>query len=155
MRRSATGRGGRAYVPHSRISFPIEPGPTLNTGNLTNPAIFFAGEDDTIVRPQYVRAEYDRATQVPAAYAELANATHFTALGNAGGFRSAATAWARWQLADDTTAAALFAGTTPDLADDPAWSAYESNARLRALDGGNDPGPEPEPECEWWQWWCD
>jgi len=129
--------------PRVDTVFPLEPAPTFSTGSLTGPAIFFAGQNDTIVQPTWVRREYQGVTQAPAAYAELAGATHFTAVGDVGGFRAALTAWARWQLGGDEAAAALFAGSSPGLADDPAWSAYESNAALQALDPGDNPADDP------------
>jgi hypothetical protein len=132
--------------PRVDTVFPLEPAPTFSTGNLTIPAIFFAGEADTIVQPSWVHTEYAGVTQAPAAYAELAGATHFTAIGDVGGFRAALTAWARWQLGGDETAAALFAGPNPGLASDGAWSAYESNAAMQALDPASAPAPEPDPE---------
>lgn len=129
--------------PQVDTVFPLEPAPTFATGNLTVPALFFAGQNDTIVQPSWVRSEYEGVTQAPAAYAELAGATHFTAIGDVGGFRGALTAWARWQLGGDQSAAALFAGPDPGLAGDPAWSVFEPNAALQAVNPADGPGPDP------------
>lgn len=140
------GGGGATTAGHDpRVDtvFPLEPAPTFSTGRLTIPAIFFAGQNDTIVQPSWVRSEYEGVTQAPAAYAELAGATHFTAIGDVGGFRAAATAWARWQLGGDQAAGALFAGPNPGLAGDAAWSVYESNAALQALTPADGASPDP------------
>jgi len=121
-------------------------------------ALFFAGQRDTLVSPALVRRDFTRTTGIPAAYAELAGASHFEPVGSGGDFRGALTAWARWRLAGDTAAAALFAGTSPQLASDARWSGFESNALLRAIPpGGTTPPPATPPtapDCEWWQWWC-
>jgi hypothetical protein len=101
-------------------------------------AMFFAGGSDTIVSASSVRARYTGVT-IAAGYAELAGASHFVPVGNAGGFRGPATAWFRWQLMGDTTACGVFIGANPALASDPAWSEYETNSRLRSMScgGGN------------------
>jgi alpha-beta hydrolase superfamily lysophospholipase len=153
---SQGGGGAVAAGRDARVDtvFPLEGWRADPTGLRATSAIYFAGENDTIVSPSSVRQDFTQTTGVPAAYAELAGASHFTAVGNAGGFRGVATAWARWQLADDANAAPLFEGTSPGLGSDPAWSEYEANALLRG--GGNpDPDPDPDPECPWWAWWCD
>ena len=73
---------------------------------------------------------FDQSTGIPAAYAELAGATHFTPVGDAGGFRGPATAWARWQLADDTNGRGLFVGASCGLCTSADWE-YEANSRLQ------------------------
>ncbi|HEY8547619.1 MAG TPA: hypothetical protein VIL36_21300 [Acidimicrobiales bacterium] len=107
-------------------------------------AMFFAGQSDTIVSPSSVRSRYT-GVSIAAGYAELGGASHFVPVGDAGGFRGPLTAWFRWQLMGDTTARDVFVGTNPGLAADPAWTAYETNARLRALAGEPGPGPGPGP----------
>jgi hypothetical protein len=103
-------------------------------------AIFFAGQADTIVNPALVKGCFNQADDFPAAYAEAAGATHFTPANNGGTFRGAATAWARWQLAGDAEAGALFTGASPGLASSQEWSVYEANDLLRDL---GTPAPEP------------
>jgi Chlorophyllase enzyme len=107
-------------------------------------AMFFSGQSDTIVSASSVRARYT-GVSIAAGYAELGGASHFVPVGNAGGFRGPSTAWFRWQLMGDTTARGLFVGSAPGLDTDPAWTAYETNARLQALGGGPGPGPGPGP----------
>jgi Chlorophyllase enzyme len=98
-------------------------------------ALFFAGASDTIVSPTSVRGRYT-GVSIAAGYAELAGASHFVPLGNAGGFRGPSTAWFRWQLMGDATARGQFVGANPAMASNPQWTRYETNARLQALDGG-------------------
>jgi hypothetical protein len=107
-------------------------------------AMFFAGQSDTIVSASSVRARYT-GVSIAAGYAELGGASHFVPVGNAGAFRGPATAWFRWHLMGDTTARNVFVGASPTLDTDPAWTAYETNARLQALSGGPGPGPGPGP----------
>jgi hypothetical protein len=119
-----------------KTTAPLEPWSGNQIGlQDSDTAMFFAGQNDTIVSPSSVRSRYTGVT-IPAGYAELAGASHFTALGSAGGFRGAATAWFRWQLMGDTTAQAQFVGPNPALDTSPQWSAYETNARLQALGSG-------------------
>jgi hypothetical protein len=112
-------------------TFPIEGGFFSGQGSYRTPVLFLAGEFDSLSTG--IRQQYDRATGVPAAYAELAGATHLTALGNAGGFRAGATAWARWQLMGDTQARSQFVGLLCGLCTSSAWSEYVANTRLQSL----------------------
>ena len=80
-----------------------------------------------------VRGSYTGSSGIPAAYAELAGATHFVPVGNAGGFRGPATGWARWHLAGDGNGRGLFVGAGCGLCSSPEWSAYEANPRLQEL----------------------
>ena len=125
------GAGGAISVTRdARIDtiFPLQGygGPRGTTAT----ALYFAGQDDTIIAPSTVRSSFTQSSAIPAAYAELAGATHFTPIGNAGGFRGPATAWARWQLADDTNGRGLFVGASCGLCTSPDWE-YEANARLQ------------------------
>ena len=134
---SQGGAGAVRAAMDARVDtvFSIE-GATTPPG-VRGPAIVFAGENDSLRTS--VRAAYDAATAIPAAYAELAGAGHLEPLGDGGGFRGAATAWARWQLMGDTTARGQFVGAGCGLCDSNEWSTYVANPRLG--DGG--PGPEP------------
>jgi hypothetical protein len=85
-----------------------------------------AGQLDTIMSPQSVRATY-QAMRVPAAFGVLNGATHVTGAGNGGGFRFAVTAWARWHLMDDENGRAQFVGTRCGLCSSLSWR-YETNA---------------------------
>jgi dienelactone hydrolase len=96
------------------------------------PTIYFVGQNDTTVRPDDVQRAYAAGTG-PTAFAELAGASHLTALGNSGGFRSAVTAWARWQLNGDTTARGQFLGSGCALCNTQVWSRYLRNASFNAL----------------------
>jgi hypothetical protein len=128
------GAGGAVATtrdPRIDTIFPLQGFGSPDSTTVT--AIYFAGQNDTIVSPSIVRSQFDNSTGIPAAYAELAGASHFTPLGNAGGFRGAATAWARWQLAGDTNGRPLFVGTNCGLCTSPAWSEYEANPRLQNL----------------------
>lgn len=130
-----------AKDPRVDTTFPIEPW-LGNEAGLTTTALYLAGQVDDIIPPATVRARYDRSTGIPAAYAELAEATHFTpVVENAGGFRGVTTAWILWQLKRDQTARGLFVGENCGLCASPQWSAYEANAQLQAY---QPPAEEPE-----------
>jgi hypothetical protein len=128
----AGGAVATARDPRVDTIFPLQGygAPTARAG-LT--AIYFAGQNDTILTPAIVRSSFTGSSGIPAAYAELAGATHFVPIGNAGGFRGPATAWARWQLAGDSNGRGLFVGAGCGLCSSPEWSAYEANARLQNL----------------------
>lgn len=128
-----------------KTTAPLEPWSQNQSGlQDSDTAIFFAGQNDTIVPPSTVRARYT-GVNIAAAYAELAGASHFTAVGNVGGFRGPATAWFRWQLMGDTNARGLFVGANCGLCDSNDWSVYEANARLQSLGGGGGGGGEEPP----------
>ena len=99
----------------------LEPGPLADPTKLHGPALFLAGEEDTIVDPdRLVLPLYEKAAQVPAWYAELGGATHFTPVPDGGGFRGVITAWFRYNLSGDQRAAAEFTGAC-GLCTDPAF----------------------------------
>lgn len=114
---------------------PIQPGPLAATSAVHGPALYLAGQNDTIVRPAWVRAFYTATTQVPAIYAELAGATHFTTVGDGGGFRGITTAWFRYHLAGDQSARSMFYGPGCGICSDSAWSKVERNARALQIPG--------------------
>jgi dienelactone hydrolase len=131
-----------AADPRVDTTFPIEGGFFAGSAfTYRVPTLFMAGENDTLKTG--IRAQYD-ATRVPAAYAELAGASHLTALGNAGGFRAAATAWARWQLMGDAAARNQFVGSNCGLCSSSTWAVYEANSQLGGGSGGNPPPPPGE-----------
>jgi hypothetical protein len=139
------GGGGAVQAgadPRVDTVFPIEGCFGGTSGLDDTSAIFLAGQSDAIVSPILVRGCFTGA-DFPAAYAEAAGATHFTAIGDGGVFRAAATAWARWHLAGDTEAAGLFVGDTPGLASSSGWSEFETNEALRSL--STTPSTPPEP----------
>lgn len=107
----------------------IQPGPLASTTGLHGPALFLAGQRDVIVWPPLVRAFYDSATQVPAVYAELKGATHFTTVGDGGGFRGLTTAWFRAHLMGDPQARAEFYGPDCGYCADSILSGFRRNAR--------------------------
>ncbi|MGW4525834.1 poly(ethylene terephthalate) hydrolase family protein [Amycolatopsis sp. NPDC004378] len=116
--------------PLVTTTVPIEPGPLGSVPALHGPVFFLAGQFDVIVPPGLlVLPRYYAASQVPAVYGELAGATHFTAAGDAGGFRGAITAWFRYWLAGDPQARGVFFGPGCTLCADPAWSKVLRNAK--------------------------
>jgi Chlorophyllase enzyme len=116
------------------VTFPIQGGASPPP---RGPFISFSGENDTLKTGN--RTAYNAATNIPAAYAEAAGASHLEPLGNGGAFRGASTAWARWHLMGDTTARSQFVGSNCGLCDSSEWAVYEANPRLQEL-GGGDPG---------------
>jgi Chlorophyllase enzyme len=128
-----------------KTTFPLEPWSQNETGlQNDDTAMFFAGENDTVVPSSSVRARYE-GVSIPAGFAELAGADHLTPLSDAGGFRGASTAWALWQLTGDTAAQSLFVGADCGLCTSSDWSAYEANAQLGSAGGGSTPPSEEAP----------
>jgi hypothetical protein len=152
---SGHSQGGGAAMAAARdprvdTTFPLAPRQGDPTG-IVGSALYLAGHDDTVVTPNSVRDDYEGSGPI-AAYAELADADHFTGLGDGGGFRAAATAWARWQLMGDTAARRLFAGAGCGLCSSGAWSAYQATGGdLRAAgagaNGGGDGADAPPAAC--------
>lgn len=123
-----------------KTTAPLEPWSQNQTGlQSSDTAMFFAGESDTVVPPNTVRDRYN-GVSIAAGYAELAGASHFVPVGNAGNFRGALTAWMRWQLMGDATARGQFVGANCGLCTSSQWSDYVANARLQALGGGGGGG---------------
>lgn len=119
--------------PLVTTTVPIEPGPQGSVAALHGPVFFLGGRLDTIVPPALlVIPRYQAASQVPAVYGELGGATHFTPVGDGGGFRGAITAWFRFWLSGDERARGVFFGPGCTLCADPAWSKVLRNAK--ALD---------------------
>lgn len=149
---SQGGGGAEAAAFDERVdtTFPLQPWLGDPSG-IEGSAFFMAGEDDSLVSPSSVRRDFTQSSDIPAAYGELANASHFEPVGDGGDFRAAATAWARWQLMDDTIAEGYFVGSDCVLCTSNDWSEYEANSLLDS--GGGDDPPSDEPP--WWCWWCD
>jgi pimeloyl-ACP methyl ester carboxylesterase len=142
---SQGGSGAVRAAADSRVdtTFPIEGGFFAGSAfTYRVPTLFLAGENDTLKTG--IRAQYDATRNVPAAYAELAGASHLVPLGNGGGFRAAATAWARWQLMGDTAARNQFVGANCGLCSSNEWAVYEANSLLGGGGGGNEPPPSGE-----------
>ncbi|HEY8524525.1 MAG TPA: hypothetical protein VIL48_06160 [Acidimicrobiales bacterium] len=142
---SQGGSGAVRAAADSRVdtTFPIEGGFFAGSAfTYRVPVLFLAGENDSLRTG--IRAQFDATRDVPAAYAELAGASHLVPLGDGGGFRSAVTAWARWQLMGDTNARNQFVGPNCGLCSSPDWSVYEANA---LLGGGGSEEPPPGGEC--------
>lgn len=108
---------------------PIQPGPLAVPSAIHGPSLYLAGQNDTIVRPAWVHAFYTATTRVPAIYAELAGATHFTTVGDGGGFRGITTAWFRYHLADDQSAHSVFYGPGCGICSGSTWLKVERNTK--------------------------
>ncbi|ANY08017.1 poly(ethylene terephthalate) hydrolase family protein [Pseudonocardia sp. HH130630-07] len=97
--------------PLVRTTVAVQPGPVALPERLRGPVLYLAGGADVVVVPELVvRPFYERTRRVEAAYAELRGAGHLEPVPDGGGFRGLITAWFRYQLAGDATAARLFAG---------------------------------------------
>jgi dienelactone hydrolase len=135
---SQGGGGAIAAGADSRVgtTIPIEPGPQGSIGALHGPMFILAGQVDFIVPPALlVIPRYNQATQIPAIYGELAGASHFTPVGDGGGFRGAMTAWFRFWLMGDEQARPVFFGTSCQLCTDRAWSDVRRNTLARGIPG--------------------
>ncbi|MGK5555461.1 alpha/beta hydrolase family protein [Actinomadura kijaniata] len=136
LRRVAAGghsQGGAGAInaaadPRVVTAVPIQPGGRADGARLRGPALFLAGQKDPIVTPAEVRRYFDAAGQVPAIYAELRGADHFTPLADGGAYRGPTTAWLRATLLGDARARALFFGPGCGYCGDPRWSAFVRNA---------------------------
>ncbi|WP_156753307.1 poly(ethylene terephthalate) hydrolase family protein [Actinokineospora pegani] len=107
----------------------LQPGPLATPERLHGPILFLSGERDSIVDPErLVLPLYERSAGVPAWYAELAGATHFTPVPDGGGYRGVITAWFLYNLTGDQRAAAEFTGAC-GLCADPAYSDVRRNPR--------------------------
>jgi hypothetical protein len=148
---SQGGGGAIETAADSRVdtAFPFEG--WLAEGSDVRPgatAFYMAGENDTIVSSSSVEADFNDTDHAPAAFGELDGASHFTPVGNGGGFRGAATAWARWMLMGDGNGSGLFQGANCGLCTSSAWSDYEANSLLQQFDTPDpDPDPDPDPQC--------
>jgi Chlorophyllase enzyme len=134
----AAGAVRAAADPRVDTMFPIEGGAS-NVTERPDSALYLAGEGDPFNTS--MRTAFDAAS-IPAAYAEVAGASHLTPLGSGGTFRAGAAAWALFQLRGDTTARAQFVGGDCGLCASDAWSEYAANEMLGSA-GGEDPAPPP------------
>lgn len=134
--------GGGAIVaaadPLVTAVVPIMPGPQGSDAAIRGPALYIAGQSDYVVPSWYVRSRFSKATQVPAAFAELRGASHFVP--NTAGtprlrLTGALVSWFRFWLSDDEAARSVFFGSPTGLGSDTAWSRYERNARATAIPG--------------------
>ncbi|WBQ04653.1 poly(ethylene terephthalate) hydrolase family protein [Kribbella sp. CA-293567] len=107
---------------------PIQPGPLAASGKLKGPALFLSGGRDTIVPAALVVAMWKQATQVPAVYGSLREATHLEPSGDGGGYRGVVTAWFAYRLTGNTAAAAEFTGPACGLCVDAAWTDVRRNS---------------------------
>ncbi|MBO2457580.1 alpha/beta hydrolase family protein [Actinomadura violacea] len=112
---------------------PIQPGPLATTSGVHGPALYLAGQNDTIVDPAWVHDFYARTTQVPAFFAELAGATHFTTVGDGGEFRGITTAWFRYHLSGDRQARSVFYGPDCGICSGSTWLKVERNAKAQQV----------------------
>lgn len=142
---SQGGVGALASSNDSRVdaTMPVEGAFSANGGDV--PTLFLAGENDTIARPSQIFDTYEDADDVPAAYVELANASHFTPANDGGYFPAVTTAWARWHLMGDEEAKGWFVGSG-NLGSQSQISDYQVNGEFESTYGGGDPGPGGD-EC--------
>jgi len=116
--------------PRVKTTIPIQPGPLALPSYLHGPTLYLAGQYDVIVFPALVQAFYNNSEHVPAIYAELAGATHFTTIGDGGGFRGITTAWFALQLQNDERARGLFYGPNCGICSGSTWLNVKRNAKI-------------------------
>ncbi|MGP4029236.1 poly(ethylene terephthalate) hydrolase family protein [Actinomadura sp. 3N407] len=124
-----------AVDPRVDTAVGIEPGPLTDPDLIDEPALYMAGEKDSIVFPFMVKALYNDSDHIPAVYAELRGANHLTAAWGGGGFRGPATAWLRHWLMDDPNARTEFFGPSCGLCSDTRWSDWRRNAKALQIPG--------------------
>ncbi|WP_414937150.1 hypothetical protein [Amycolatopsis sp. cmx-11-51] len=134
----ATGHsfGGGAAVdagadPRVDTIAPIYPLAFSSGSRVRGSAVFFAGQNDTIVSPSTVRRTYNQATQVPAIYAEQRGADHY----GIPNLHGPVTAWFRLHLMRDEQARGLYFGPNCTYCSSQFWSIYERNAKAQAVPG--------------------
>ena len=134
----ATGHsfGGGAAIdagadPRVDTIAPIYPLATTNGNRVRGPALFIAGQNDTIVSPIVVRTPYNQATQVPAIFAEQRGADHY----GIPALHGTITSWFRLHLMRDDQARGLYFGPDCTYCSSSFWSVYERNALARAVPG--------------------
>ncbi|SMD18890.1 poly(ethylene terephthalate) hydrolase family protein [Kibdelosporangium aridum] len=123
---------GAGADPRVDTVAPILGGPFNDPAKLHGPAFFTAGQNDLIVWSSVVHGQYEKASQVPAIFAELRGAGHFLN-GDAGGLRGPVTAWFRYHLMGDTQARGLFFGPNCGYCGPSEWSKFERNAKASAF----------------------
>lgn len=96
---------------------------------LRGPSLFLGGQWDVLIASPSVLTDYYRAAGGPSAISVLRGADHNTIQRTAGGLLGYLTAWLKYTLEDDATARAAFAGSSPELLTNTAWS----NQAVRAL----------------------
>ncbi len=119
---------GTGADPRVDTVAPMFGGPFNDPGKLHGPALFTAGEKDIVVWPAVVKGQYEKASQVPAIYAELRGAGHFEVSDS--GLRGPVTAWFRYQLMGDPQARDLFFGPNCEYCTSPIWTAFVRNPKV-------------------------
>ncbi|SDR73589.1 Chlorophyllase enzyme [Halopseudomonas sabulinigri] len=89
--------------------------------NQSGPMFLMSGSADTIAAPNLNSLPVYNRANVPVFWGELAGASHFEPVGDAGDFRGPSTAWFRYHLMDDQSAGELFYGSNCDLCTDNDW----------------------------------
>ncbi|UVS78532.1 hypothetical protein [Actinokineospora sp. UTMC 2448] len=134
----ATGHsfGGGAAIdagadPRVDAIAPIYPLATTSGSLVRGPALFIAGQNDTIIVPIVVRTPYNQATQVPAIFAEQRGADHY----GIPALHGAITSWFRLHLMHDDQARGLYFGPDCAYCTSTFWSVFERNAKAQAVAG--------------------
>jgi hypothetical protein len=134
----ATGHsfGGGAAIdagadPRVDTIAPIYPLATTSGSLVRGPALFIAGQNDTIVVPIVVRTPYNQATQVPAIFAEQRGADHY----GIPALHGTITSWFRFHLMGDEQARGLYFGPNCTYCTSTFWSVFERNAKAQAVPG--------------------
>lgn len=110
---------------------PIYPLAFSSASRLRGPALFIAGQNDTIVSPATVRNTYNQATQVPAIYAEQRGADHYAIPA----LHGTITSWFRLHLMQDDQARGLYFGPNCTYCTSTFWSVFQRNAKAQAVAG--------------------
>ncbi|MEJ2854244.1 MULTISPECIES: poly(ethylene terephthalate) hydrolase family protein [unclassified Saccharothrix] len=134
----ATGHsfGGGAAIdagadPRVDAIAPIYPLATTSGSLVRGPALFIAGQNDTIIVPIVVRTPYNQATQVPAIFAEQRGADHY----GIPALHGTITSWFRLHLMGDEQARGLYFGPNCTYCTSTFWSVFERNTKAQAVPG--------------------
>jgi hypothetical protein len=116
--------------PRFKVTLPVSPFIALPLGGYdpssvaaqTHPMFMISGSSDTVAVPSSNQQPIFDQAPVPIVWGTLAGATHFEVLGSGGRYVGPMTAWFRYQLMGDTTAAAYFGRTACTLCTLSGWT---------------------------------
>ena len=99
--------------------------------NQQGPMFLLTGADDTLATSSSNQAPVFERVTVPVFWGTLAGASHLSGpLGDMTGFRGPMTAWYRWMLMGDESAAQMFVGADCGLCNDPNWLNVQKRGAL-------------------------
>jgi pimeloyl-ACP methyl ester carboxylesterase len=115
-------------LPNPLFTFDARHAYDTRVAQLEVPTLFVAGAQDVVISDAATNVAFYDAVPGPAALALRRGADHNTVQHAAPGYAGALTAWFRYLLAGDTTAALVFTGPHPELLANPGFVAQRTKA---------------------------